>query len=181
MSKQEAGRDATLDDELPPVLGPVMSGTQDDHRLRIMLATLGSRHNVMYVDEHRVATSRNHAASAVSPYDLAAHGWWHALASANPSRLGRRDMTVVFVTTHVGQDCFSFADIYLGSGNLPRAGMLVSRRAVRSLDSAQLLGITARHLDNLRSHFDLLSPALLPTAPAPLADGERNLVARAPR
>jgi hypothetical protein len=64
---------------------------------------------------------------------------------------------------------------------LPRARHRLTHVGRRSLDVADMLRVAHRHLNDLRSNFDLLTPSLLPTAPATLTDRQCNLVAGPPR
>jgi len=56
----------SLDDQLPTVNRAVVRAAQDDERIRIVVASFGTRDHVVQVDEHRLPTTEDDASSAVA-------------------------------------------------------------------------------------------------------------------
>jgi len=79
--KLETGRNSSSDDQLPAVLCPVVRRTKKDEGILVVVSALGTRHDVVDVDERRVTTSRNDAPSSVAPHDLASNRRWDVLMS----------------------------------------------------------------------------------------------------
>jgi hypothetical protein len=82
MSKREACRSSTFNDELPSVHCAVVCRAQDDEPIRIVVPAFGSRRDVMNVEENAVTATRNCASAAVSPHDMAADCGRNLLARA---------------------------------------------------------------------------------------------------
>jgi hypothetical protein len=99
---------AAADVELSAMQGAMMSGTDHDQVVFAVPAAVGTRFDVMNVDEGRVATAGNHATSVVAPHDFATNSWWDRLRRA----CGRTHVGPVrsccsrvnrFVSNHVGR------------------------------------------------------------------------------
>ena len=150
MAKDDTGGDSTFDDKLPSVLGTMMRGAQRDERVRIMLTAFGARNDMVKIEKRGVPATWHDATSAVASQNLASYR--------------RRDLLV-------GTNAFADrVDPVLDASVLTHVG-------VANRDEADMLGIAARHLDDVRADFDLLAPSLLPAAMAIATDGHRNLVA----
>jgi hypothetical protein len=67
-------------------------------------------------------------------------------------------------------------DVLVGASRTGLAGAIFTHVG-GARGERDALGVAARHLDDVRADFDLLSPSLLPAAVALAADGDRNLVA----
>src|SRR5260221_3019407 len=168
VAKREARRNPPFDDELPAVLRPVVGRTENDHPVGVMISSFGTKDQVVDVEKNRVLTSWNHAPPAVATHHLASQGRRHVLSSASWAD-GRRRRHVRGVArgsdagrTHVGLV-------------IPPAERLDGRRR----NATQVLRVTACHLDDLGAHFDRFTESLLPTSPARVANGKRDLVRRA--
>jgi len=86
--KSKTSGNTSLDNQLPAVLCPVMCGAKNDQRVLVVVAALGTEHDVVDVDERSVTTSRNDAPPSVAPHHFAT------------SR--RRDVLVSTPCPHVG-------------------------------------------------------------------------------
>jgi hypothetical protein len=96
MSKDKTGGDSAFDDELPSVLSSVVRGAQGDQRIGIVVASFGSRNDVVQIEKNRVSTAGHDAASAVAAKDFAAHCRWNVLVGTTRASLPGT------VLTHVG-------------------------------------------------------------------------------
>src|SRR5262249_33970773 len=67
--KHEPRRHTPVDDELPAVRGSVVSAAQDDERIGVVVAAIGSEDDVVKIHERRMPTARHHAPPAISSYD----------------------------------------------------------------------------------------------------------------
>jgi hypothetical protein len=74
------------------MLGSMMRGAQDNEPVRIVIATLGAKLDVVQIQKDSLATTRNDAPSSIAPHDETAHGRWHVLPSAawSDAHVGRR-------------------------------------------------------------------------------------------
>jgi hypothetical protein len=152
----------------------MVRGAQENEPVRIVIAALGAKLDVVQIQENSLATTRNDAPSSIAPHDETAHGRWHVLPSA-----ARSD-------AHVG-DGLVVTSVDDANGLAPQAPRRIARRRafawiqvarwLRSLiDSTEVLRVAPRHFDDLRPHLDELAAPLLPTAAAPLAEADRDLV-----
>src|SRR6266511_1183017 len=154
MAKDETGRDPAFDVELAAVLCAVMSTAENDHAIGIVVAAFRAKYDVVDVEKNAVSALGNHAPPAVAANDRATH---------------RRASSLV---------C-SRARAHVGGSRVIH--FRVVRGFIRGgLQAAEALRIAARHVDERRTDFDRLAGALLPTAPAALAHGQRDLVAGSP-
>jgi hypothetical protein len=88
VAKLEAGRDASFDDELPAVDGAVVRRAQNNETLGIVISSLGAKPDVVNVEKNPVTAAWNHAATAVSPHDLAPGGGRDVMARAGLTHRG---------------------------------------------------------------------------------------------
>jgi hypothetical protein len=106
MTKDDTGRHAALDDELPAVHGTVVRGTEDDEGVRVVIATLGAKPNVVEVHEHRARAAWNHAPAAVAAHHLASHRRRHVLSRPRRWRHHGRQSFNAPQTPHVSPRVF---------------------------------------------------------------------------
>lgn len=72
MAKPKPGRDFSVDSQLPAVHRPMVRGTQYDQIVLVVRSALGTRFEVMQVDEAMVTAAGHDAATVVAAHHLAA-------------------------------------------------------------------------------------------------------------
>jgi hypothetical protein len=82
MANDETRRHATFDDQLSPMLGSMVRGAQENEPVRIVIAALGAKLDMVQIQENSLATTRDDAPSSIAPHDETPHGRWHVLPSA---------------------------------------------------------------------------------------------------
>lgn len=114
VSKEEARRNSTLDDEVSSMRGAVMRRTQDDQSIGVVVSAFRTKPDVMNIEEGSMTATGNNAPPAISSDDMAPNRGWNRLPSAGRSRLvvvdlgrvcvllGASTATIVGVGTHVG-------------------------------------------------------------------------------
>jgi len=159
MPKSQAGSDPALNDERSAMHRPVMRSTQRDELVRVVLAALGARHQMVRVDVNRVTTPRHDAAVVVAPQHQASDGWRDGLTGTGQSRAH-----VVGLNSRVDvrRDC-----------RRARVGVCWDCRraqgAGRSVNATDVLCVARCHLDYLRPYVDQLAISVQGSALAALA------------
>src|SRR5260221_12118286 len=115
-----------------------------------MISPLGAKDQVVNVDKNRVSASWNHAPPAIAAHHLASYCRRHVLSR---SCRGGRSCGVRSVARR-GHACR--ADAHVGLVILT-----LRRCSSRGRDTTQMLRVTARHLDDLGTHFDGFTSPML--------------------
>jgi hypothetical protein len=84
VAEGEAGRHATFDKKLPAMLGSMMGTAKDDEAIRIVVATLRAKIDVVQVQKNAIFAPWDHAMTAVSSHDQATNTRWDILPRAVP-------------------------------------------------------------------------------------------------
>jgi hypothetical protein len=71
--KLEAGRNTTLDEELPTMHGAMVRGADHDQQVWTVISAFGAKSDVMNVDEYAVTTAWHDASAAVAPHHFTSH------------------------------------------------------------------------------------------------------------
>src|SRR5688572_1521455 len=59
--------------------GAMVGAAEYDEAVRVVIAALGARLQVVHIDEMRVLAARNDTAPVIAPYHLPSHGGWNVL------------------------------------------------------------------------------------------------------